>query len=130
MKSRQESADRHNSDTLGLPIPFSFSLFFQSNPLNTSSLRHCLRRLEWVTSATPHAAGTNRGITVFSIAFWVGASGMGLMGENREEGCKEVQEVSKPIWARRQTPSDSYSHLGPNRSGRNAAGCLGPSAHR
>lgn len=33
---------------------------------------------EWVTSATPHAAGTNRGITVFGIAFWVGrVSGMG-----------------------------------------------------
>lgn len=33
---------------------------------------------EWVTSATPHAAGTNRGISVFGIAFWVGGvSGMG-----------------------------------------------------
>lgn len=41
---------------------------------------------EWLTSAAPHAVGTNRGITVFSIAFWVGrVGGMGKW-ENRKEG--------------------------------------------
>lgn len=48
---------------------------------------------EWVTPATPHAAGTNRGISLLAIAFFrAGATG--------RDGEEEVQEVSEPIWAR------------------------------
>lgn len=48
---------------------------------------------EWVTPATPHAVGTNRGISLLTIAFFRA----GATGRNGEE---EVQEVSEPIWAR------------------------------
>ena len=42
---------------------------------------------EWVTSATPHAVGTNRGITEFGIAFWFGrVSGMGWWENRKKEG--------------------------------------------
>lgn len=30
-----------------------------------------MRPFEWVTSATPHAAGTSGGIIVLGIGFWV-----------------------------------------------------------
>lgn len=48
---------------------------------------------EWVTSATPHAVGTNRGITEFGIAFWFGrVSGMGWW-ENRKEGRRRYRRL-------------------------------------
>lgn len=89
MKSHQESADGRNTATLGLaiPIPFLLHFLFPSTPNTVSGLS------EWVTPATPHAAGTNRGISLLTIAFFRA----GATGRNGEE---EVQEVSEPIWAR------------------------------
>lgn len=53
------------------PSDFSFlSSFNQTLPIFISQT--LFQASEWVTSAAPHAAGTNRGITVFGIAFWVG----------------------------------------------------------
>lgn len=89
------------------------------------------QQFEWVTPATPHAVGTNRGITVFSIAFWVGrVSGMGWW-ENSKKGmrrCRRLASLSGladehcrthiPIWV----PTDQDSG--------DVAGALGPSAHR
>lgn len=66
MKSHQESADGHNTATLGLAIPILFPLYFLFPPIpdSISGLS------EWVTPATPHAAGTNRGISLLAIAFF------------------------------------------------------------
>lgn len=57
-------------------------------PSMSPSPRLCVRASEWVTSATPHAAGTNRGITGLRIAFWA---------RGKQAGRKEeVQKVSEP----------------------------------
>lgn len=133
MKSRQESADGHNTITLGLPIRFSFSLFFQSNPLYLHHWDSVWGFWVGNLSNTTRSGDQQRYYCVQYCFLGWASEWDGVMGE--QEGRKEgVQEVSKPIWACWQTPSDSYSHMGPNRSGlqghRNAAGCLGPSAHR
>lgn len=74
------------SDSLSL-LPFNLAL-------SVSICETLFQACEWVTSATPHAAGTNRGISVFSIAFWVGGvSGIGLL-ENRKEGRSRYRRLA------------------------------------
>lgn len=74
MKSHQESADGHNSHTPWDSPSDSLSLTSFSLALSVSISETLFQASEWVTSAAPHAAGTNRGITGLGIAFWV--SGM------------------------------------------------------
>lgn len=50
------------------------------------------------------------------LLFWFRRTSGMEWPEHRKAGWKEVQKVSKPIWARWQTPSDSYFHLSPDRS--------------
>lgn len=79
MKSRCELADGHNADTLGPLIWVAFTLFYQSS----ISMTH-RQDSEQVTSATPHAAGTNGGITTPGIVF--------LVKKKERDGVTEKQE--------------------------------------